>query len=259
MNTMQGSPQVRAACASDRGRVRQINQDSYLIDLAQNLFIVSDGLGGHLAGEVASRTVVNVLPELIKHRLAALASARNRIIELTLREVILELSQRLRAESTGKPGWQGMGATLVMVLIRPDLRTAHLAHLGDSRIYLFRRGKLSQLTEDHSITALLIKHGEITEEEGREHPARGRLSRYVGMEGEVYPDVQTMELQDGDQFLLCSDGLTSMVPDDQIVELLRTCAIPEGACQALVDAANAASGQDNITTMVVNWKRPDPK
>ncbi len=244
---------IRAACASDVGRVRQKNEDSCLVALKQNLFIVSDGMGGHQAGEVASKAVVTILPEMIERRMAGVSSPRKRIVELTLRETILELSQRLRAQSAGQAGLKGMGATVALAWLRGPEGVAHLAHMGDSRIYLYRRGSLTQLTADHSVVALLLQHGDITPEEAREHPARGRLSRYMGMEGEVYPDVQTVRLQEGDRLLLCTDGLTGPVPDEQIAALLRANPDPEAACRTLVDAANDARGSDNITALVVNW------
>jgi len=249
--TRSASQRVQAACASDVGRVRQNNEDNCLAALDRNLLIVSDGMGGHQAGELASKAMVTVLPQLIERRLASLGSARNRVIELALREAILEFSQRLRAESAGQPGLKGMGATVALVLLRGQ--EAHLAHMGDSRIYLFRQGRLTQLTEDHSIVALLLKHGDITPEQVQDHPARGRLSRFVGMEGEVYPDVQTIKLQDGDQLLLCTDGLTNMITDEHIAQVLQANAEPGTACQALIAAANAAGGRDNVTTLVVNW------
>ena len=243
---------VQAVCFSDVGRIRQNNQDSCLVALEQNLFIVSDGMGGHQAGEVASKAVVTVLPRMIEQRLAGMSSSETSQIEDVLREVILELSQRLRAESAGRVGLKGMGATVALAWLRGPL--AHLAHMGDSRVYLFRQGHLIRLTEDHSIVALLLKHGDIAPEEARKHPAQGKLSRYVGMEGEVYPDVQTVSLQSGDRLLLCSDGLTNMVSDAQIAKLLQSHSEPELACRALVDTANAAGGKDNITVVVVDCR-----
>lgn len=174
-------------------------------------------------------------------------------IEGVLREAIIELGQRLQAESAGKVGLRGMGATVALAWLRGSL--AHLAHMGDSRIYLFRQERLARLTKDHSVTALLLRHGEITPEQAGTHPARGQLSRYVGMKGEVSPDVQAVPLQHGDRLLLCTDGLTNMLPDAQIGHLLRINAEPEAACQALVQAASAAGGTDNITALVVNYGR----
>jgi serine/threonine protein phosphatase PrpC len=244
---------VQAACLSDVGRVRQQNEDQCLVALEHNLFIVSDGMGGHQGGEVASKAVVTVLPPMIEQRVARIRVPSPEAMELVLRDALVELSQRLRAESAGRAGLQGMGATVAVAWLRGSL--AHLAHMGDSRIYLLREQRLMQLTEDHSVIALLLRHGEITPEEAQTHPARGRLSRYVGMEGEVYPDVQTVQLQAGDRLLLCSDGLTNMVSDRQIVQLLHVNAGAEEACQALVNAANVAGGTDNITALVVDCGR----
>lgn len=247
------APPVQAAAASHVGLVRQSNEDSYLIDLERGLFIVSDGMGGHQAGGIASKLVVTILPQLIERKLASISSPQAQDFECILREAIFELSQRLHAESKGQVGLHGMGATVALAWFRSEQRAVHLAHMGDSRIYLFRRNHLAQLTEDHSVVALLLKHKDITPQEAQRHPARGRLSRFVGMEGEVYPDVQTVNLQVGDRLLLCTDGLTSLVPDEHIAALLRANSDPQVTCRALVEVANAAGGTDNITVLVVNW------
>jgi len=244
---------VRVACATDVGRVRRSNEDNYLVALEHNMFIVSDGMGGQLAGEVASKIVVTVLPHVIAQRLAGLHIPSIQMVERALRDAIVELSQKLRAETAVRPDLKGMGATVALVWLRGTL--AHLAHMGDSRIYLLRRGRLTKMTEDHSVVALLLKHGELTPEETRVHPARGRLSRFVGMEGEVYPDVQTLSLRGGDRLLLCSDGLTGMVTDDEIAQLLAANPDPADACHALVTTANAAGGEDNVTAVVVDCQR----
>jgi PPM family protein phosphatase len=241
---------LRAACLSDIGRVRQSNEDRCLVNLKRNLFIVSDGMGGQQAGGTASEVVVTVLPPLLDSRMSRTRTLSNKVIENVLQDVMLELSQRLRTESTKHMGLQGMGATVALAWVRGE--TAHLAHMGDSRIYLLHQDKLSLQTEDHSIVALLLRHGEIAPEEMHNHPARGRLTRYIGMKEDVFPDVQTLSIQSGDRLLLCSDGLTGMVSGRQIEDLLRTNPEPNSACQALVEAANAAGGKDNITALVVN-------
>jgi protein phosphatase len=143
-----------------------------------------------------------------------------------------------------------MGATVVMVLILG--RRAYVAHMGDSRAYLFRRGRLTPMTDDHSIVGILLRQGEISEAEAREHPARGRVSRYVGMEGEVYPDVRVEVLRKADRLLLCTDGLNGMISDAQIKRILTANRDPQQASQALVDAANRAGGEDNVTAVVVD-------
>lgn len=249
---------LEAACISDPGRVRTENQDSYLMALDQALFIVSDGIGGHQAGEVASQAVVRVFSDMLQRRLQKLASANSRLIELVIREVVLEFNRSLRKEAASRLGLQGMGATLVLAWIRQEQATAHLANMGDSRIYLLRQDKLTQLTEDHTIATFLLRHGAITPAQALEHSGQHKLSRYIGMEGEVYPDVQTIQLQPEDRLLLCSDGLTNMLNDEQIHHLLSSNEqnrrlSPQAACQALVEAANQAGGTDNITAMVIDF------
>jgi len=244
---------IEAACISDPGCVRPDNQDSYLMALDQALFIVSDGMGGHQAGEVASQAVVKILSDLLQRRLQTLTTSSSRLIELVIREVVLEFNRSMRKESAGRMGLQGMGATLVLVWIRQKQATAHLANMGDSRIYLLHKGKLAQLTEDHTITAFLLKHGVITPAQALEHPGQHQLSRYIGMEGEVYPDVQTVQLRPGDRLLLCSDGLTNMVSDEQIQKFLEQFPIPQKACTALIQSAKQAGGTDNITAMVIDF------
>lgn len=242
---------VQAAGTSHVGLVRQSNEDNYLIDLDQGLFIVSDGMGGHQAGEIASKSVVTILPQLIERKQAGIRAPQNRDLELVLREAILELSQHIWVESRDRSDLRGMGATVALVWLSAEQRAAHLANMGDSRIYLFRQDQLKQLSEDHSVVAQLLKHKVITQEEAQRHPARGRLSRFVGMEGEIYPDVQTVNLQAGDHFLLCTDGLTGMVLDERVTQLLQANTDPQATCQALVAEANKAGGVDNVTAVVV--------
>jgi protein phosphatase len=244
---------IQAACATDTGRVREANEDSHLLALERRMFIVSDGMGGHQAGAVASKAVVTLLPELIDRELRGARGVHDHLMEQALRDAIAQLSERLRDESAGRQGLQGMGATVALAWLRGG--KAHLAHMGDSRIYLFRGGRLRQLTEDHSVVALLLKHGEVTAQEAQHHPARGKLSRYVGIEGEVFADVSTVPLRDGDRLLLCSDGLTGMLDDDRITRTLAAQRDCQAACDALVAAANEAGGKDNITVLVVECKR----
>jgi protein phosphatase len=241
---------VLAGGLSDTGRVRPNNQDSFRVDLEHNLFLVADGMGGHQAGEIAARAVAEVLPQVLAAHLPRLREAAVQVVEQTLREVIVEFSRRLRDETASQAGLKGMGATLDLLWLRKD--QAHLVHMGDSRTYLFRQRQLRQLTEDHSVVAILLKHGDITPEQALGHPARGRLSRYIGMEGEVYPDVHTIQMQSNDRLLLCTDGLWGMIPDAKIAGLLHAHAEPGAACRALVDAADAQGGKDNITAVIVD-------
>jgi len=241
-----------AGWASDVGRVREHNEDACLADTAQGLFIVSDGMGGQQAGATASQIVVKVLPEMIHQRLEHLKRPSTRALRQALCDAIAELSRRIREEATGKLGLQGMGATVVLAYVRG--RFAHVAHMGDSRAYLLRNNRLDQLTGDHSITGILLRRGEITARQAKEHPARGQLSRFVGMEGEAIPEARTVELKQRDRLLLCTDGLTGMLTDKRIVQILKKDPEPTVACRALVDAANQAGGKDNITVVIVDYE-----
>jgi len=243
---------ISAACKSDLGKVRDHNEDACLADLENNLFIVSDGMGGAQAGELASKVVVEVLPGIIYKRIEKLKTPSPKSVGLSLRNAIMALSGRLRERSADQIGLKGMGATVVLVLLRDG--KAYIVNMGDSRAYLYREHRLKQLTEDHSIVGILLRHGDITPEEAKKHPARGRLSRYVGMEGEVYPDVRTLAVKTGDRLLLCSDGLNNMLSDDEIALVLAEGSDPQSACEALVKAANSAGGADNITVIVVDFR-----
>lgn len=248
---------LRAGALTDRGRVRDHNEDAFAVVPEQSLYIVADGMGGHQAGETASKAVVTVLPKMIEQRRAAAGKRDAASLSRTVRDAIAELSRLLRQQSAEQTGLAGMGSTVVLACIPDD--TAVIAHLGDSRAYLFRRGKLKQLTNDHSLVGILLRQGEITPAEARVHPARSRISRYVGMQGEAQPEARTLKLLRGDRLLLCSDGLTGMVEDEAIASLLAGAHDPEAACAALVNAANKGGGKDNITVLILDWGRAMPR
>ncbi|MDH4220623.1 MAG: Stp1/IreP family PP2C-type Ser/Thr phosphatase [Nitrospirota bacterium] len=242
-----------AGSASDTGRVRKHNEDAYHVDVDGGLFLVSDGMGGAHAGTLASEVVVKILPQMIEERISKLKKPTSKDIKLSLCEAIIGLSQQIHSESRDQIGLKGMGATVVLALIKN--RLAYIAHMGDSRAYIFRDNQLKQLTDDHSIVGILLRHGDITPEEAMEHPAKGRLSRYIGMDGEVYPEVKTITIKKDDRLLLCSDGLSGMLNDRKIAELLVMHPDPQAACNALLEAANAAGGKDNITVVIVTWEK----
>lgn len=248
---------ISAGSASDAGRVRESNEDSYLANMTGGLFIVSDGMGGHHAGAVASQIAVRVLPLMLEQRLAEADDPSAKQIRRILCCAVKELSQKINTESSDKAGLKGMGATLVLALLRR--RWAYIVHMGDSRAYLYREGQLAQLTTDHSLVGILLRTGQITQEEASTHPAKGQLSRFVGMGGEAIPDLLTMGLKRGDRLLLCSDGLTGMLSDGQIGDILKAQADPQEACRHLIESANRAGGRDNATAVLVDfhgYRRP---
>jgi protein phosphatase len=241
---------ITAEGLTDQGRVRKQNEDNYFVDLEQGLFIVSDGMGGHVAGELASRIVVEVLPPYLSENMESIQDLSDPKATAFILETLSDLSAHIRNESNKRPEFAGMGATIVLALIRDD--HVLIAHIGDSRAYLLRGERFEQLTKDHSIIQILIDTGEITQEEVATHPARSKITQYVGMNGEVLPEIRVIELLPYDRLLLCTDGLTGMVADSIISELLLKNPNPEYACRTLVDTANAVGGKDNITVIVVD-------
>ncbi|MDQ6778764.1 MAG: Stp1/IreP family PP2C-type Ser/Thr phosphatase [Actinomycetota bacterium] len=219
------------------GLQRRENEDSVLA--SPPVFVVADGMGGAQAGEVASRIAVDAFAEGLpedgspEERLTAVALTANRRI--------YDLSQTESERA-------GMGTTLTAAYLgEADLS---IAHVGDSRAYLFRDGELTRLTQDHSLMAELIRRGKLTEEEAADHPQRSIITRALGPEPEVTVDTWTYPVRAGDVILLCSDGLTSMVSEAQVAEILRTSGELDRAAQALIDEANRAGGRDNITVIL---------
>jgi protein phosphatase len=246
---------------SDRGRVRPQNEDNWTADPEQGLFVVADGMGGAFAGALASKAVVETLPALVRQSLGTMDGLPRLRARREMKKVIATLSTQLRRQTQNEPGMAGMGSTVMCVLVRGD--RVLVAHMGDSRAYRLRAGRLKQLTRDHSVVQLLLDAGEIKPEEAATHPARGRLTRNVGMEGEPLPETRLSKLKPGDLLLLCTDGLTGMLSDRQIGKILNEAAPLETRCQNLVDAANQAGGKDNVTVLLLSVdggkKKPDSK
>lgn len=243
---------IRAAGLTDVGCVRLNNEDACFVDVGMGLFIVSDGVGGHAYGDVASRMVVDLLPCIIKRRISEAPDPRtddDPAIGEMLGDSINELSRHVHEWSKEVPESYGMGATVVVALVTG--RHMHIVHMGDSRAYLLRNGVMRLLTQDHSVVSLLIQHGEITDQQAAVHPARGRLTRYVGMEAAVQSLPQTLEIQSGDRLMLCTDGLWGMVSSEVLTLILARHADAEMTCLDLVVAGKKAGGADNLTAVVV--------
>jgi protein phosphatase len=243
---------LRWGAATDIGKVRDENEDTFLIEAELGLFLVSDGMGGHKGGALAANIVAEDLPVMIENRLNELKSDSPRAVKAVFKKTIIEQSRQLRLEGTSETGHKGMGATLVVALVKGG--RAHIANLGDSRMYRFRNGRLTQLTKDHSVVSELLRQRKIQLEEAEDHAAAGEITGYVGMEEKVAPYVRSFMLRRGDRLLLSTDGLTAMVDNRFIASVLAAEADCQAACEALVSAANAAGGHDNITVVVVDWQ-----
>jgi protein phosphatase len=233
------------------GRQRQENQDSFFVDPELTLFLVSDGMGGHHGGALASGIVAEDLPVMIENALDRLKVGTQRTIRSLLERMIAKQSKQLQLEGTSETGFRDMGATLVIALLRKD--RCFIANIGDSRAYRLRKGRIVQLTRDHSVISELIENGHIEPEEATYHNAQGQITRYVGMEEKARSHVRSFTLKKNDRLLLCTDGLTDMVTDKDIASILRVEFDPQAACKTLVDTANKAGGHDNITTVAIDW------
>lgn len=237
------------------GRQRQHNEDSFLVEDNARLFLVADGMGGHAAGEIASRIAVDSISEFILHTkeddgtwphaydeqfkrstnrlMAAVRMANTRVLEAMRKDA------RLR----------GMGTTVVACLADGDVMS--FAHVGDSRAYLIRNDALKRITNDHSWVFEQVQAGMLTEAEAEKHPLRNVITRALGGALQVNPDASEIETKTGDVFLLCSDGLTGMVPEEEILRLVTENEKLEDACQKLIDTANERGGLDNVTAILV--------
>ncbi len=250
-HTLKTSLPISWGAATHVGKVRETNEDTFLVEPQLALFVVSDGMGGHRGGELASKIVIEDLPVMIETGLDKLKVGCPKTIKSLLSRSIIEQSRQLWLEGISESGFKDMGATLVIMLLRN--KRCFIANLGDSRAYLYRKGRLSQLTRDHSVVCDLVIEGLIGPEEAKNHEARGQITSYIGMEEKPLPYVRSFLLKKNDRLLLCSDGLTDLVDDENIAAILYNEPDSEAVCKKLVNAANAAGGYDNITVMMVRW------
>jgi serine/threonine protein phosphatase PrpC len=230
---------ARVGATTDTGRVREANEDSFLVEAP--LFAVADGMGGHLAGDVASRTAVETITTRAEQDSPGDTGSLARLV----REANHEIWKKAQSDAS----LHGMGTTCTLAML--DNASLHIAHVGDSRAYLLRDGDLSQITEDHTLVGRMVREGKLRPEEAERHPQRSIVTRALGVDSDVEVDTQTIELREGDRILLCSDGLTSMVDQDSIAEVLNDRADPQDASELLVQLANDAGGEDNITAVVI--------
>ena len=228
---------VRIGAATDVGRVRDHNEDSFLIDEAAGLVAVADGMGGHRGGEVASAAALEAL------RIAFVAGS-------SIEHAVVVANDAVYDQSVADPNLRGMGTTLTAGVLTEQ--TFVLGHVGDSRAYLARDGGLRRVTTDHSLVEELIQAGELTEAEAEHDPRRSQITRALGLEPGVRVDIEEITLRPGDRILLCSDGLTNMVSEPELAAGLAATSDPQVLADELVSAANAAGGVDNITVIIID-------
>jgi protein phosphatase len=225
------------AFRTDTGRQRNANEDSFFVRAP--IFVVADGMGGAQAGEVASKAAV----EAFSGDLPAAPP------EQVLRETIEAANRTIHEHARADPSLTGMGTTITAVIVNAGAEEVAIGHVGDSRAYRLRGGELERLTRDHSLVEEMRRKGQLTDAQAADHPQRSIITRALGPEPEVEVDVQTVPAAPGDVFLICSDGLTTMLDDERIGRLLATATSMTTAMRALVDEANRAGGRDNITAL----------
>jgi serine/threonine protein phosphatase PrpC len=240
------------AGATDVGPIRSENQDRWVADPQQGLFLVADGIGltGH--GSLAADIVAAVLPPLIQQRLADTTDGSRSVAVNRILDAVREVSERLWSESWPRFGASVPGSTVVLALIRR--RSAIVAHLGDSRAYLLRARKLCQLTRDHNLLQALLDSGSITAEEAQSHPARAQLTRFVGMKDKPVPEARFVPLTPRDRLLLSTDGLHGCVSQQRLEAILAQPISASQICRQLIDTALQAGSEDNITAVVIDFQ-----
>jgi len=245
---------------SDVGRKRKGNEDSIHVNPDQNLFVVADGMGGHAAGEVASKVAAESINEFV-----CLTSGDEEITwpfgldenisydGNRLKTAIRYANRKVLEATKERSEYEGMATTVAAVLVDGD--TANLGHVGDSRVYLIRGLEITQLTSDHSWVNEQIQSGVISADQARSHPLRNVVTRALGGKPDLQVDMQFQTMQADDVLLICSDGLTTMVPDDEIAKVVASAdGDIEKAAKSLVAAANAHGGEDNISVLLLQFK-----
>jgi PPM family protein phosphatase len=235
---------IEYGARSDQGMVRTSNEDSFVADGHNKIFLVADGMGGHAAGEIASQLAAGAVQEILS------AGGPDSSSELLLHRAVQQANTRVYETQKLEPEYRGMGSTLAVLTLMDD--RYFLANVGDSRAYLFRDGTLNQLSRDHSLVWPLYEKGLITKDAISRHPQKNLITRSIGTYPEVEVDVQSGALREGDVYLLCSDGLTDVLSDRAIVTFLSGAGKdPQEMSERLIEAANSGGGPDNITVVVV--------
>lgn len=240
------------AC-SDVGKVRDINQDAYFYieDEVLPIFIIADGMGGHKAGEVASNTAISKIVSYYEANKERIIN-EEMFVPQFINESVAIANEELIKESENDDELKGMGTTITMCLILDQ--EAYIGHVGDSRAYLLRDGELKQLTQDHSMVGELLRTGSITKEEAMNHPKKNIIMRALGTKKDLKADIFTKNLINGDRVVLCTDGLTNMVTDEKILEIINNEEESSSTCSTLVNISNENGGIDNTTIMLIKAK-----
>lgn len=229
---------------TDVGLKRTNNEDSYLINDGgeKKLFVIADGMGGHNAGEIASSEACAMIEKYIKTHDGA--------IDEVLKEAVCNANRQLFVRASENNAMSGMGTTIDALIAEKD--KIHIAHVGDSRVYIVSNDAIRKVTHDHSIVGMMVDSGSITEEEARVHPQRNLITRAVGTAMTIEVDIVDETIHNGEWILMCTDGLTNMVPKDEIHRIITTASNIDEAAEKLVDTAKKNGGDDNITVILLS-------
>lgn len=237
---------VQVGVKTDRGLKRGNNEDAFFVIPEDRVYMIADGLGGYSSGEVASRQTVSILADYIKENPISKLLGKEDICDYIV-EAIQKVNRQIWELANSKKEYKDMATTLVFVYIKND--KAYIANVGDSRAYLFRSERMRQVTEDHSIVADMIVRGMLSKEEARVHPDRNQLTKAIGAQEYVIPNVYEIKLKANDLILLCTDGLYAELSDEEISDILNRKETMSEICTQLVTEANRAGGHDNITVV----------
>ena len=240
---------MKTFARSDIGRIREMNQDNYYVSDPNDeikMFIVADGMGGYKGGEIASALAIESAKSYITNNFEETNREKEKILDL-IKNAIEYANMVVYEKSKKVEELNGMGTTMDVVIIQSG--RLYIGHVGDSRVYRLRKDFFRKLTTDHSYVEQLVREGNITKEEAYNHPKKNMLTKALGCTAFVEPDVMVKGFQKDDILLMCTDGLTNMVREDQICEIIKE--NPESACDVLVNKANENGGQDNITAVII--------
>lgn len=241
---------MRYAVKSDKGKQRDINEDSYNVIAGYPgipvVFIVADGMGGHNSGEVASKTAVDFTNNYILNNPDLFADDKD--ISESIKEVIIRANKEVINKAKEKKKYNGMGTTIIIAVIKNN--KVYFGHVGDSRVYLVRNNELNQITTDHSYIEELVLNGSLTREEAQHHPRKNLITRALGSNDDIEVDTYICKLQNTDTYIICTDGFYNMIEGNEIIETLENTEEPEEICKEFVNIANEKGGEDNITVLV---------
>ncbi len=237
---------------TDRGLRRQGNEDYFHLIPEKSLYIVADGMGGHNAGEVASLNAVKIIDEYFTPAILSVIKSNPVQIEKEMIKAINEAHQGIVEMSRTKSEYAGMGSTIVLSFIHQNI--LHTCHVGDSRAYIIKQAGITQITNDHSTVAELVQMGQMTKEEARRSTLKNQITQAIGSSFPIEPEYNQYTLDKGDRIILCTDGLWDMLSDGEIHSIVMEGDTLENTCRKLINAANEAGGDDNITVVLIENK-----